>query len=221
MLCVEAILPDPAAGRVGRFPNFHLPIPYFFGGRIGPAPFPIRKGGGAEVGVVDQPLVERDAPLAELESLAWMAASGTGHAVFITGEAGARKTTLLRAFEARAGGARVLHSACEDLSTPAPLGPLRDLAQEPGADLDALIRDEADRLAVFGRVLSLAEAPDRATVLAIEDRHWADEATLDFVRFAARRIRDRPLLLVVTASDDETGAQRSCAGRFGACIPPT
>jgi predicted ATPase len=34
--------------------------------------------------------------------------------------------------------------------------------------------------------------------------HWADEATLDFVRFAARRLRTRRILMVVTARDDET-----------------
>lgn len=148
-----------------------------------------------------------------------MAASGSGKSVFITGEAGAGKTTLLRAFEAWTGGARMLHGACEDLSIPEPLGPLRDLAQEAGADLDALLRVETDRLAVFGRVLALAEAPDRVTVLAIEDLHWADEATLDFVRFAARRIRDRPMLMIVTARNDETG--RAQLRRALGGVPPS
>ena len=44
------------------------------------------------------------------------------------------------------------------------------------------------------------------TVLVIEDVHWADEATLDLLRFLARRIGATPLLLVVTYRDDELEA---------------
>ena len=36
------------------------------------------------------------------------------------------------------------------------------------------------------------------TVLAVEDVHWADDATLDLLRHLARRIGDRHGLLVLT-----------------------
>jgi hypothetical protein len=117
-------------------------------------------------------------------------------------------------------GTSLLRGACEDLSIPEPLGPLRDLAQAAGIDLDALFRDERDRLAVFGRILSAIEAPDGATLLLIEDLHWADEATLDFLRFAARRVRDRRLLLVVTARDDETEGRPQMRRALGG-VPPS
>jgi tetratricopeptide (TPR) repeat protein len=40
-------------------------------------------------------------------------------------------------------------------------------------------------------------------VWVIEDAHWADSATLDLVRFVARRIEALPLLLVISYRDDE------------------
>ena len=41
------------------------------------------------------------------------------------------------------------------------------------------------------------------TILAIEDLHWADEATLDVIRVIARRIESLPLMVVVSYRDDE------------------
>ncbi|MCR9108624.1 AAA family ATPase [Marivita sp. XM-24bin2] len=153
---------------------------------------------------MDIPILERDAVLAQLDSLARAARDGAGHSVFVTGEAGAGKTTLLRAFEDRMTGARSLRGACEDLSIPEPLGPLRDVAVDAGVDLDALWRNEGDRLSVFLNLLTAIEEAGDTSLLLIEDLHWADEATLDFVRFAARRLRTRRILMVVTARDDET-----------------
>lgn len=153
---------------------------------------------------MDIPILERDAALAQLDSLAQAARDGAGHSVFVTGEAGAGKTTLLRAFEERMTGARSLRGACEDLSIPEPLGPLRDVAVDAGVDLDALWRNEGDRLSVFLNLLTAIEEAGDTSLLLIEDLHWADEATLDFVRFAARRLRTRRILMVVTARDDET-----------------
>ena len=44
---------------------------------------------------------------------------------------------------------------------------------------------------------------DRPTVLVVEDVHWADEATLDVLKFLVRRISALPVLLVLTYRDDE------------------
>ena len=53
-------------------------------------------------------------------------------------------------------------------------------------------------MAVFSEALEVLTDPDRATVIVIEDLHWADDATLDFLRFLSRRIEDRAILLVLT-----------------------
>lgn len=41
-----------------------------------------------------------------------------------------------------------------------------------------------------------------ATLLVIEDVHWADEATLDVLRFLVRRVESLPVVLVLTFRDD-------------------
>lgn len=169
---------------------------------------------------MDPQIVERDELLDRLDTFARQAATGQGHVAVVTGEAGAGKTTLLRVFEARVGGAvRVLHGACEDLSIPEPLGPLRDLAQEADADLTTFLEEEHDRLAVFARALTLFSFTDRPTVLVIEDLHWADEATLDFVKFAARRINDKRLLMVVTARDEDNHGRPQLRRALGGIAP--
>ena len=45
----------------------------------------------------------------------------------------------------------------------------------------------------------------RPAALIFEDLHWADEATLDFVKYLGRRIDESPVLLVLTYRDDELG----------------
>lgn len=44
------------------------------------------------------------------------------------------------------------------------------------------------------------------TIVVIEDAHWADEATLDLLKFVGRRIHRFPSMLLVTYRDDEVGA---------------
>lgn len=45
------------------------------------------------------------------------------------------------------------------------------------------------------------------TLVVIDDAHWADEATLDLLRFLGRRIGDCPAMLVVVYRQDEVGAR--------------
>ena len=42
----------------------------------------------------------------------------------------------------------------------------------------------------------------RLTIVVVEDIHWADEATLDLLRFLARRVRNTPVLLIATYRDE-------------------
>ena len=121
------------------------------------------------------------------------------------GEAGIGKTALVDAFtRERARPGRVLRGACDSLLTPRPLGPLHDLAGHAGPALRALLDDGAGPVDLFPAVLEeLGRQPPVVAVL--EDLHWADEATLDLVKFLGRRIRQVPALLVLTYRDDELG----------------
>ena len=44
------------------------------------------------------------------------------------------------------------------------------------------------------------------SVVVVEDVHWADEATVDLLRFLGRRLRDAPVLLVVTYRYEDLAA---------------
>src|SRR5262249_17204112 len=48
--------------------------------------------------------------------------------------------------------------------------------------------------------------PGTLHVLVVEDVHWADEATIDLLRFLGRRIRNASVLLLVTYRDEGLSA---------------
>ena len=58
---------------------------------------------------------------------------------------------------------------------------------------------------MFDALLRQLQAGPDLTVLVVEDVHWADEATLDMLRFLGRRIRDARVLVLVTYRDDSLG----------------
>lgn len=150
-------------------------------------------------------LLERQYHLQRMEELLQRAIRSDGGLVCISGEAGVGKSTLASALAASAAGrVRVVWGACEDLSTPEPLAPLHDLARS-GEWPPFSAEITRSPLSLFNAVLdALTTEP---TLAVLEDLHWADDATLDFVRFLGRRVRDTPILLVVTARNDASDAQ--------------
>src|SRR5690606_23428108 len=102
---------------------------------------------------------------------------------------------------------RVLVGACDDLSTPRSLGAIRDaISGMAGGPLVEAFRGQAEREAVLTALLDEVHDPLRATVLVVDDLHWADDATLDVLRVLARRIAGLRCVLVVTFRDDEGAA---------------
>ena len=152
-------------------------------------------------------LLERDAPLAQLGVLARrMARSGHGEVVLLRGEAGVGKTALLARFVSQLdSGLRVLRGWCDPLGAPRPLGPLTDalagLNAAAASGLAAAV-DSGDTAQIYRQLLG-ALGDGARWVWVIEDAHWADGATLDMVRFLARRIGALRLLLVISFRDDE------------------
>ncbi|OMQ16533.1 hypothetical protein A7K94_0201880 [Modestobacter sp. VKM Ac-2676] len=146
-------------------------------------------------------LVERTAALDALEAALRTAADGRGSVVLVTGEAGIGKTALATHFaERHRADARVLIGLCDDLATPRPLGPFRDLADQLSGAVAELLRREpaAGAAAVHGMLLEDLRRGRAPTVLVIEDLHWADQATIDAVTVLGRRLADVPVLLVLT-----------------------
>src|SRR5205807_315010 len=133
-------------------------------------------------------LLERAEAIAMLkESLADVLGAARGQLVIVTGEAGIGKTRVLRRFcDLARRSSRVLWGSCDPLFTPRPLGPLLDVAEATGGELEEVVNDGGKPHAVAA-ALSRELGVHRGTILVLEDLHWADEATLDVVSLLGRR----------------------------------
>ena len=153
-------------------------------------------------------LLERERQLAQLTR--WQEASETrgGCVVLVSGEAGIGKTALIREFMRRRGaGVRLLWGACDPLSTPQPLGPLADISRQVGGALLQAMAQSTNRDRIFATTVDELERSGKSVVLVIEDMHWADDATLDLVKYLGRRIGRTRATLIVTYRTDEIHAR--------------
>jgi hypothetical protein len=165
-------------------------------------------------------LLEREPQLQTLLTTIENATAGRGCTVLVSGEAGIGKTWLVERFTRESGDrARLLWGACEALFTPRPLGPFYDIVHALGGQLLTQLQNGAKPVDLFHGLLDSIRRHDRPSVLVLEDVHWADHATLDFVRFVARRIPKLPAALVCTYRDDEVGADHPLMSVLGE-IPP-
>jgi DNA-binding CsgD family transcriptional regulator len=199
-----------------------------------PAAGPPDRGGGRRL---LPGFVARDRELAALTA----ALDGPPAVVFIEGETGIGKTRLLREFTASAAGRhRILAVDCLAFRQPHTLGPLvdavrraasgiarfrlsalagalRPLFPEWTADLPPAPEPAEDATAARHRVFrALCELLTclGVNVLIVDDVHWADEATLEFLLFAQPQIS-----LVISYRPEEVPAD-SLLLRLSARTPP-
>jgi DNA-binding NarL/FixJ family response regulator len=174
------------------------------------------------------PLVERDVELAALAAAVEDAVRGEGRLVVVEGPAGIGKTRLLRSVRddmAARGGTRVLRARGTELEAHIAFGVVRQLLDpfvfeiaEPEreelftgearlaravlgeAELDAGLPD-ADRYSKINGLFWLVSTLARGEPLAlvVDDMQWADEPSLEFLCFAARRVEGLALLLVAAS----------------------
>ena len=134
----------------------------------------------------------------------------------VTGEAGTGKTTLVNRFiESSATAAHVYRGACENLSTPEALLPLRDIARASTMPF----RAGPDHLQAFEWMLNLLGKTGATNILVIEDLHWADTVTLDLIRFLSRRIGSLRSLILLTYRDEEVDARSPMRAVLGEAPP--
>lgn len=161
-------------------------------------------------------LIERGAPLDILNGAARRAADGHGCIVILGGEAGIGKTSLLRLFSMQTGrGFRVLWGGCEALFTPRPLGPLQDMAQSISPQLAGLLEQAVSQDRIFPALLTALQDARDTSVLIFEDVHWADNATLDLIKYLGRRVALLKTVLVLSLRSDEIGVSHPLAQVLG------
>jgi len=135
--------------------------------------------------------------------------------LFLGGEAGVGKTSLLREVAASARPPRVLWGACDPLSTPRPLGPVWDFAERAGREVGTLLRREARREDLFQALIAALRGGVAPGMVVLEDLHWADEATFDLVRFLGRRVEGLPALIVASYRIEEAGPRHPLTRAIG------
>ena len=159
---------------------------------------------------VTRGILEREAELSVLADAVRAAAGRRGSVVLVMGEAGIGKSSLVEALRSHLPAeGRLLVGYCDDLATPRTLGPFRDLAGSVGTEFSQAVADGSDR----DRVLAALRA--ELTLLVIEDVHWADDATLDALRYLVRRIASLPAVLILTYRDDELTREHPLHGLLG------
>ena len=143
--------------------------------------------------LADHPFVGR---LDALEQIAasWAAArEGRPQVVLLHGEAGVGKTRLLLEAARRAGADQVLYgrSGAEQVVPFEPFAEMLDGLGEAGPDgMLGAVQAAVDELAA------------RPTILAFDDLHWADGATLRLLRELVATLDSGSLLIVGTYRDD-------------------
>jgi len=151
-------------------------------------------------------MVERDAVMAAVRGLIADALEGRGGALFVAGEAGLGKTTVLEHAVALARGRFQTGIGRADVAEAAlPFGlisqALEVLLGGPAGLTDLVDRGSAPAPAdYFYSVLArLRVAAAEPLFLALDDAHWADPDSLTLLRLICRRIAAMPVAVLVTA----------------------
>jgi DNA-binding CsgD family transcriptional regulator len=195
--------------------------------------------GVASQRVAEMPgLLERDAELAEIERLVARACEGAGTLLAVEGPAGVGKTCLLEA-AAAAGRTRrmlVLEASGSELEKELGFGVVRSLLEGvvvkasasrrrallagaaglaepvllPSAARSPVPADPASVLhGLYWLVSNLAER--EPLMLVIDDAHWADPPSLQFLAYLARRLSGLSLLAVAAMRPHEPSGQGELA----------
>ncbi|MEJ1110883.1 MULTISPECIES: helix-turn-helix transcriptional regulator [unclassified Kribbella] len=135
-------------------------------------------------------------------------------AVMVRGEAGIGKTALVESvLEGRPDdGLRVLRGACAPMAGAAAYSGLDialGAALSAGVGLGDILSPAAGRARALESLRQgLEDGPPGGTVLLVEDAHWADWSTLDFLAYLTRNLPVRGLLVILTWRDEVTDADR-------------
>jgi DNA-binding CsgD family transcriptional regulator/tetratricopeptide (TPR) repeat protein len=177
-------------------------------------------------------LIERDGPVRLVEAALERALAGEGELVFLEGPAGIGKSRLVAHAAAlcQARGMTVLRGRGGELEHDVTFGVARQLfeallhrmpADERAAALEGAARLAATAIGsappdvafspetgpahgLYWLVSNLAQGGPMA--LVVDDAHWADDESLRFFAYLARRLSGLPVLVLLAARPRETGS---------------
>jgi DNA-binding CsgD family transcriptional regulator len=122
----------------------------------------------------------------------------------VCAEAGIVKTELVKNFCKKQGSdCHIYQGACDDLFTPRPLAPLYDVLWQVNRERWPVPPSSEERSVLFASFFRELSTKKGKLLIVFEDIHWADEGTLDFIKFFVRRIDQLPCLFILTYRDDE------------------
>ncbi len=161
-------------------------------------------------------LLEREHAQSLLRRSLIRAQDGIGITTLIAGEAGVGKTSLLRWLDENfRTDFHIVWGSCEALHAARPLGPLLDIAAELGLKLRDRQGALHPSLDLFDALHEALRASKKPTILIFEDVHWADQSTLDLIRFLSRRIARLRAMLVISFRADEVVADHPLRSVLG------
>lgn len=165
-------------------------------------------------------LIEREDFLQILEMKFESVVNGEGHCILLSGEAGIGKTSLIKTFyKEKKDCCKIYQGTCDALFTPRPLAPIFDIIWQISSSTPKNEVHKLDRTLLFNHLFYELEQQKKPAIIIIEDIHWADEATLDFIKFFARRIARIHCLLILSYRDNEILANHPLRNVLGQ-LPP-
>ena len=180
------------------------------------------------------PLLEREPAVGVIDAALTSLGEGHGTIILISGEAGIGKSRLLAEARdrARAKPVRVLGCRCQALEQDFSFGVALELFQEPWLEGEGRARGDAAGLAapLFARggEEPQAETPSQIfpllhglywltaelaaktpLLISVDDAHWSDPPSLQFLNYLAGRLADLPVALMVAVRTGEADSERS------------
>ncbi len=190
-------------------------------------------------------LVEREAELDVIATLAGRLADGRGGVLVIEGRSGIGKTSVLAALReaTQAVGARVLSARCDELERGYAYGVMRQLLEPVVAERHGELAGAAALATASLGLGPAASAPfpgaavggdagfaamhalhelvaglsaDAPVVLTIDDAQWADRESARMISFLANRVEDQGVLIALTLRHGLRDGERRGPARLGA-----
>jgi DNA-binding CsgD family transcriptional regulator len=164
------------------------------------------------------PLVSRTAELERLDAVLdrILGEDGGSAVVDLAGAAGIGKSRLMAEFcrRARARGMTVLRGRATEYEQHIPYQPFSDALG--GLDTEPRTEPKDDRFGLYRSVAKLlagiaGTGPGRGLVVALDDLHWADPASLELLDHLVRHPPNAPVVMVVARRDRQTTTSLAAA----------